>query len=796
MKKSLSILFAFALFCSMILQFDNAAYATEVGNVITEARITDEDGNPFPAGAAIGAWQSFRLYAEFKLPNHVVKEGDTTTIILPVGIDTAPPDHFDIKDGDQVVARATMHNENPAKIVLTYTKYVEEYSDVQGSFYVNVAVNSETQTETGNLPVTITVDGKLIPAGHINYNPPHFVNTQLSKWGWMTSDKTRGKYDIRINQDNHPLVNAKFVDTILSDSVEFDEDSLHVWQGKWENHTSYVRLADRRDVTTQLKNDNRIKFEGKKLTIDLGNTPPGDDNNGFQIFYEVKLNYEPVAGEIIRNKAEFTNGGDTIERERFYTVKVAGGVGHGYKYKIQVIKTGKDGALLSGAKFDVIRVRNNQKVGEITTGQDGTAEIGGLLLDDYRLVETVAPNGYNRLTNPIEVHMTDFDHATKKVIKSIVNQPTGSSSSSEDERISISVEKKWIGPVGNPVIVQLKKVGSNTILQEQELNATKNWKHTFSNLDKYEADGVTLIRYEIVEKFVPDGYTVSYEENGTGKWVIKNTWTNKDTKKSLTKKVTVQVTKKWENAAREPLLGEHPTIQLQLLKNGQAEGALVLLSNGTTAYTWTNLDKTDPKGKEYVYTVQEVDEIGNVIQLEGKWYVVSYGGTMKDGLTVTNREKTPWTTVPLTRDIKVTKKWQNDTGAEIVPTVDEITVELYQDGVATGKNLKLTKENQWTAIFEKLELADEDGINHQYTIKEVGENGEKITLGGTSYRVSYDGSMGDEFVIINKKETTIKKIRRLPKTGDGANPALYALAVFALGTVLTTVGYRRRKNVN
>ena len=56
--------------------------------------------------------------------------------------------------------------------------------------------------------------------------------------------------------------------------------------------------------------------------------------------------------------------------------------------------------------------------------------------------------------------------------------------------------------------------------------------------------------------------------------------------------------------------------------------------------------------------------------------------------------------------------------------------------------------------------------------------------------------MGDEFVIINKKETTIKKIRRLPKTGDGANPALYALAVFALGTVLTTVGYRRRKNVN
>lgn len=367
----------------MILQFDSITYATEVGNVITEAKITDVDGNEFAAGARIGAWQSFRLYAEFKLPNHVVKEGDTTTLELPVGIDTAPPDHFDIKDGDQVIARATMHNDNPAKIVLTYTKYVEEYSDVQGSFYFNVLVNAEKQVQTGNIPVTITVDGQLIPAGDINYNPPHFVNTQLSKGGWMLSDKTKGRYDVRINQDNHPLVNAKFVDTILSGSVEFDEDSLRVWQGKWENHTTYVRLADRTDVTQQFKNANRIKFEGEKLTIDLGNTPQGDDKNGFQIFYEVKLNYEPVAGEIIRNKAEFTNGGDTIERDRFYTVKVAGGVGHGYKYKIQVIKTGKDGALLSGAKFDVIRVRNNQKVGEITTGQDGTAEIGGLLLDDY-----------------------------------------------------------------------------------------------------------------------------------------------------------------------------------------------------------------------------------------------------------------------------------------------------------------------------------------------------------------------------------------------------------------------------
>lgn len=40
MKKSLSILLAFVMFCSMILQFDNVVYAGEVpSNVITNIRL-------------------------------------------------------------------------------------------------------------------------------------------------------------------------------------------------------------------------------------------------------------------------------------------------------------------------------------------------------------------------------------------------------------------------------------------------------------------------------------------------------------------------------------------------------------------------------------------------------------------------------------------------------------------------------------------------------------------------------------------------------------------------------------
>ncbi len=39
-----------------------------------------------------------------------------------------------------------------------------------------------------------------------------------------------------------------------------------------------------------------------------------------------------------------------------------------------------------------------------------------------------------------------------------------------------------------------------------ELKASENWTYTFTGLNKYEADG-SEIKYEVVEKNVPEGYT-------------------------------------------------------------------------------------------------------------------------------------------------------------------------------------------------------------------------------------------------------------------------------------------------
>lgn len=253
-------------------------------DVIKKAWITKGDGSPFAEGEKIGAWAPFRLYAEYELPDNLLKEGDTTTLTLPVGFDTAPPDYFEIKDGNEVIATATMHNENPAKIILKYTKYVEEHSGIKGSFYFNVSVNAEKINESGKYPITLTVNGKVIPAGEVNYNAPQFKNSQFSKSGWMTNDKTEGKYDIRINQDNVILVNAKLVDTLLSDNVSFIEDSIEIWNGKWENHGSYVVLGGKKILLKNLRMQVKLILTAKNLQLILGIIPNQMKKEAFKFY--------------------------------------------------------------------------------------------------------------------------------------------------------------------------------------------------------------------------------------------------------------------------------------------------------------------------------------------------------------------------------------------------------------------------------------------------------------------------------------------------------------------------------
>lgn len=722
MRKSFSITLIIVLLCSIVLQFGNTVRAAEVpGNVITKAWITDADGNAFKEGAMIGPWQPFRVYAEYKLPDNTVKAGDTTTMTLPIVFRTSPPETFEIKDGDNIIAKGTMYSEKPGKIVLTYTKYAEEHSGVHGSFYFNINVNGDEQSESGKIPVTLTVNGKVIPAGEVNFKKSQWVNQPLRKGGWMLNDKTRGKYDIRVNESNDILVNAKLVDTLESPDVEYVESSIRVLQGKWKNLGSTELLKPEKDVTAKFKSENRIKFEGNRLTIDIGNLPEEVETRGFQILYEVKLKYEPIAGEEIHNKVDLTTGGGDSHKTSFYKIRDAGGVGEGYVYKIRVNKTGHDGAPLAGAEFDVIRVRNNQKVGTIKSGTGGKGEIGKLLRDTYKLVETKAPEGYMPLTEPIMIEPADF--GTNKIVERTIENK-------KNPKINIYGEKTWDDANNQdkkrPEKITVILLANGEPIQNPDVKPDENgkWKYSFKNLPKYDNKGKE-IQYTVKEEPV-EGYKSKIDG-----YNITNSYKPEET--------SVKVTKKWEDAGNQD--GKRPeNIKVQLYGNDKkVEGEVTLNEGNGWTHTWTKLPK-NAAGTPIKYEVKEVN-VGN-----GYKSVVT--GSAENGFTVTNTRE------PGKTDVEGKKTW-DDANDQDGKRPTEITVNLLKNGAKfKSVTVKPDADGNWKYEFTNLDKY-ENGKEIKYTVTEDTVKDYNFRSEGYNIKNSY-----------TPKETSVTVTKRWNDSND------------------------------
>ena len=283
---------------------------------------------------------------------------------------------------------------------------------------------------------------------------------------------------------------------------------------------------------------------------------------------------------------------------------------------------------------------------------------------------------------------------------------------------------------------------------------SKVWNIITNAQGEAETERLSQGDYEIIETDAPLGYLL--DKTPIPVKVINGEATIATIKNKKEEKITVKVTKKWENQDGTPLMGDKPAIRLQLLKDGQPEGTPVQLTNGNITHTWTNLDKTDEHGNDHKYSVQEVGEKDYKIQLDGNWYKVDYGAdSQSGGLTVTNKKLKPWTPmIPPTRDLKVTKVWKDKDNNDLNAPVEKIEVELYKDDAPTGTKLDLTKANKWTGEFKKLPVsATLGGPIHKYTVKETGESGNAIQFGGKWYGVTYGGTMKDGLTVTNKEKT-------------------------------------------
>ena len=393
-------------------------------DVITKFEVTDENGNPLTG--EVEKWQKIRVYGTFKLPDNQVHEGDTTVLELPdqfkFGDGIAP---FDLKDANgQVVAKAVPNPRNRT-VTLTYTKYVETHSGVKGRFYFYIRVNHEKYWQPQNIPVAINVSGKVPPHPTIKFKGVGVPHTYvLRKGSWQVSGGPNPVigYTINVNENNQVIQGGFIYDVLKTPGVAYNKSSIVIKKGTWVIENNQRVLKNPVDVTNQYPVN--WKPDDSGFTINFGDI---SSSEGFEVGYTANIGYEPVDGEIFDNDIVLTgkNGQIKAQTEHFKFMK-AGGQAEGYIFKIKIKKENEKGEPLKDAKFNVVRVRTNKVVGTLTTNASGEAEVGGLLRDEYKIIETDAPAGYKKLTEAEAITVNPADFGSDSIaLKTIKNEKAG-----------------------------------------------------------------------------------------------------------------------------------------------------------------------------------------------------------------------------------------------------------------------------------------------------------------------------------------------------------------------------------
>lgn len=105
--------------------------------------------------------------------------------------------------------------------------------------------------------------------------------------------------------------------------------------------------------------------------------------------------------------------------------------------------------------------------------------------------------------------------------------------------------------------------------------------------------------------------------------------------------------------------------------------------------------------------------------------------------------------MPKKVDITVKKLWKYAGGVVDFPApVPPIEVELYNNGVATGRIMTLDETNHFSDVFEEQSVVSGGQPNH-YTVKERDEASGVVSLNGQPYDVYVAGSENSGFVVTN-----------------------------------------------
>ena len=385
-------------------------------DTIKNIKVTNNEGGVLDWD--LQQWATFRINADFDLSGKNVKAGDSTVITVPDAL-MITSSTFQIKDinTNEVIANAKVNPDNKS-ITITYTDYVEKHSDTSGSFFFYARIDFKKHPQKGEIPIEITINNETKVAGKVSFTGVGDGNPRLlTKTSWVNAgDQREIQYTISVNRTKQNIKNATLEDHLQFTNASYVKDSIKIIKGKFSFDAGEWVFSDRVDVTDQHKIT--ISEDGRSFVIDLGDVT---ENDQYRIAYNVRLNYDPADGEVLRNEATLKGIGiETKNITNAAAVQIPGGAGLGYVYSINIHKVDDANQPLKGAKFRVVRQANNQVIGEFESDENGNIAVGKLLKDKYILTEIEAPSGHIIKEADTVVNVEDFG-ADHSVTKTIVN---------------------------------------------------------------------------------------------------------------------------------------------------------------------------------------------------------------------------------------------------------------------------------------------------------------------------------------------------------------------------------------
>ena len=299
----------------------------------------------------------------------------------------------------------------------TSTSVVFDNLDL-GYYLVDSSVGALLHLTTTNPTATVNEKNTLNPnvdknvlensTGEYGKENDDIIGSTINYKSTITTGAGYGSYVLYDKMDKGLTFNVNSVVVKIGDDVV--------------NANNYVVKTNVTDYTFVIEfNDEFILKQPKNTNID--------------VYYTATLNKDAtIEGDGNINET-FLKYGNNITTDKKKTIT--------YTYAFEIIKTNKEGVELTGAEFILLDKLGNEikvilkdeetKTYRIATGNEigvnikvGKATIEGLDKDSYKLKEVVSPEGYNKLTSPVEFSVNGKTNDTIERTRVNVINYTGS----------------------------------------------------------------------------------------------------------------------------------------------------------------------------------------------------------------------------------------------------------------------------------------------------------------------------------------------------------------------------------